>query len=80
MSAKHTLNVSLTHPLRDFVDREVLSGRYQTASEVVRAALRLLQGNSEGTGGKIRASRITASDPPEKHSPRRQAIAFRPKL
>jgi putative addiction module CopG family antidote len=79
MSAKHTLNVSLTHPLRDFVDREVLSGRYQTASEVVRAALRLLQGNSEGTGGKIRASRITASDPPEKHSARQQAIAFRPK-
>jgi putative addiction module CopG family antidote len=80
MSAKHTLNVSLTHPLRDFVDREVLSGRYQTASEVVRAALRLLQGNSDGTGGEIRASRIAASDPPEEHSARQQSIASRPKL
>jgi antitoxin ParD1/3/4 len=50
MSAKHTLNVSLTQPLRDFVDGEVGSGRYQTASEVVRAALRLLQGNPDLVG------------------------------
>ena len=43
MPAKQTLNVSLTEPLRDFVDEQVRCGRFQTASEVVRAALRLLQ-------------------------------------
>ena len=45
MPPKHTLNVSLTEPLRDFVDEQVQSGRFQTGSEVVRAALRLLQDN-----------------------------------
>jgi Arc/MetJ-type ribon-helix-helix transcriptional regulator len=48
MPTKHTLNVSLTEPLRDFVDEQVQSGRFQTGSEVVRAALRLLQDNLQG--------------------------------
>ncbi|MCU0245996.1 MAG: type II toxin-antitoxin system ParD family antitoxin [Bryobacter sp.] len=43
MSARHTLNVSLTPKLSDFVERRVASGRYQTASEVIREALRLLE-------------------------------------
>ncbi|TPK85450.1 type II toxin-antitoxin system ParD family antitoxin [Mesorhizobium sp. B2-4-17] len=33
-------NFSLTNHLSDFVDREVVSGRHQNASEVVREALR----------------------------------------
>lgn len=48
MPPKHTLNVSLTEPLRDFVDEQVQSGRFQTGSEVVRAALRLLQDDLQG--------------------------------
>jgi Arc/MetJ-type ribon-helix-helix transcriptional regulator len=48
MPPKHTLNVSLTGPLRDFVDEQVQSGRFQTGSEVVRAALRMLQDGLKG--------------------------------
>jgi antitoxin ParD1/3/4 len=38
-----TLNVSLTPQLEQFVRETVNSGRYQSASEVVRTALRLLE-------------------------------------
>lgn len=38
-----SLHVSLTPELERFVTARVKSGRYQTASEVVRAALRLLE-------------------------------------
>lgn len=37
------MNVSLTRELEQLVDRKVKSGRYQTASEVIREALRLLE-------------------------------------
>ena len=36
------MNVSLTPRLEQFVDKKVREGTYQTASEVVREALRLL--------------------------------------
>jgi antitoxin ParD1/3/4 len=38
-----TMNVSLTSALADFVEEEVGSGAYVSASEVVRDGLRLLQ-------------------------------------
>ena len=38
-----SLNVSLTPELERFITTRVASGRYQTASEVVRAGLRLLE-------------------------------------
>lgn len=37
------MNISLTPELESFVDSRVASGRYQSASEVVRAGLRLLE-------------------------------------
>ena len=43
MAGRSTLNVSLTPELERFVDQRVASGLYQTASEVVRDALRLLE-------------------------------------
>ena len=43
MPSKHNLNVSLTEHLCDFIAGQVASGRFRTASEVVRAALRLLE-------------------------------------
>ena len=43
MPAKNSLNVSLTPQLDRFVQDRVASGRYQTASEVVREGLRLLE-------------------------------------
>ena len=42
MTIRKTRNVSLTPELEALVDRKVASGRYRSASEVVRAALRLL--------------------------------------
>jgi antitoxin ParD1/3/4 len=38
-----TLNVSLTPHLEAFIHQTVSSGRYESASEVVRTALRLLE-------------------------------------
>jgi antitoxin ParD1/3/4 len=37
------VNVSLTPELEDFVQEKVKTGRYNSASEVVREALRLLE-------------------------------------
>lgn len=42
-----TMNVSLPRELAAFVEDEVASGDYSTASEVVRDALRLLQRERE---------------------------------
>jgi antitoxin ParD1/3/4 len=38
-----TMNVSLPAALAEFVEKEVASGQYSTASEVVRDGLRILQ-------------------------------------
>lgn len=43
MPLRTSLNVSLTPELEQFVQSRVASGRYQTASEVVREGLRLLE-------------------------------------
>jgi antitoxin ParD1/3/4 len=43
MARATTLNVSLTPTLRNYVKRKLKSGRYESASEVVRDALRALQ-------------------------------------
>ncbi|HYE63761.1 MAG TPA: type II toxin-antitoxin system ParD family antitoxin [Phycisphaerales bacterium] len=43
MAKRTTANVSLTPKLQEFVDGLVASGRYQSTSEVIREALRLLE-------------------------------------
>lgn len=47
MPTDQTRNVSLTAELNAFIRAQVASGQYQNASEVVRAALRLLQRQHE---------------------------------
>ncbi len=42
MPARNTLHVSVTPELAAFVGEQIASGDYRTASEVVRAGLRLL--------------------------------------
>ena len=43
MTTEQTRNVSLTAEMNIFIRGQVACGRYQNASEVVRAGLRLLQ-------------------------------------
>ena len=43
MATRTTVNISLTPKLGAFLRSRVRSGRYQTSSEVVREALRLLE-------------------------------------
>lgn len=48
-----TLNVSLTPHLEAFIHETVTSGRYQSASEVVRTALRLLAEHEQERAARI---------------------------
>jgi hypothetical protein len=50
MAARYSRHVALTEPLTRFVDRQVTDGRYASAGEVVRAALRLLERQGDGPG------------------------------
>jgi antitoxin ParD1/3/4 len=49
------MNVSLTPELERFVDRKVGSGRYNSASEVLREALRLLEEHDQARSAQIAA-------------------------
>jgi antitoxin ParD1/3/4 len=49
------MNISLTEELEKLVQRKVESGRYTSASEVVRAGLRLLEQEDE-----LRETRLAA--------------------
>lgn len=55
------MNVSLTQEMERFIDERVASGRYRSASEVVREALRLLQERDEERRVRLDALR-TAID------------------
>jgi antitoxin ParD1/3/4 len=48
-----TMNVSLPQALAEFVEQEVQSGAYSTASEVVRDGLRLLRYEKEAREEKL---------------------------
>ena len=48
MTARTTVNISITPELGAFLQSRVASGRYQTTSEVVREALRLLEREEQG--------------------------------
>jgi antitoxin ParD1/3/4 len=48
------MNVSLTPELEAFVSRKVQSGRYNSASEVVREALRLLEEHDSARAAQLK--------------------------
>ena len=54
MAGRSTVNVSLTPELNAFLERKVASGRYQTTSEVVREALRLLERQDDDRSAALR--------------------------
>jgi len=43
------MNISLTPELEEFIEKEVQTGTYQSASEVIRAGLRLLKAEKAPT-------------------------------
>ena len=49
------MNVSLTPDLEQFVQQKVETGRYTSASEVVREALRLLEEHEQARAAQIAA-------------------------
>ena len=55
-----TRNINLTEHFDDFVEQQVSSGRYSNASEIVRAALRLLEEQEQERTGKLKALRHAA--------------------
>jgi antitoxin ParD1/3/4 len=55
MAVRTTLNVSLTPELDQFVQDRVASGRYQTASEVIREGLRLLENQERDRSVRFKA-------------------------
>ena len=56
-----TRNVVLPDPLEQQIDRLVRSGRYQNASEVIRAGLRLLLRSEAEDAAKLEALRNAAA-------------------
>ena len=57
-----TRNVNLTKELDRFVLTKVESGRYENASEVVRAALRILERDEEEYDAKLAALRAAIDE------------------
>jgi antitoxin ParD1/3/4 len=55
-----TRNINLTEHLDEFVEREVASGRYSNASEIVRESLRLLEEQNQERKAKLKALRQAA--------------------
>lgn len=51
------MNVSLTPELENFVQTKVKSGRYNSASEVVREALRLLEDHEKARAAQLQEFR-----------------------
>ena len=57
-----TRNVNLTDHYDQFVESLLVSGRYQNASEVMRAGLRLLEREAKEDEGKLAARRGLAAE------------------
>src|SRR5947208_2234590 len=55
-----TRNINLTDHFDRFVENQVSSGRYSNASEIVRAALRLLEEQNQVREAKLKALRQAA--------------------
>lgn len=57
----HNTSISLDEHFSDFLAREIASGRYRNTSEVVRAALRLLE-DEETRMAALRAALIAGEE------------------
>jgi antitoxin ParD1/3/4 len=57
-----TRNINLTAHFDEFVERQVSSGRYSNASEIVREGLRLLEEQEQVRQAKLKGLRKAAKD------------------
>jgi antitoxin ParD1/3/4 len=57
-----TRNINLTDELDRFVSRKIKSGRYENASEVIRAALRTLEREEQEHEAKLAALRVAIDE------------------
>jgi antitoxin ParD1/3/4 len=57
-----TRNINLTEHLDHFVERQLSSGRYGNASEIVREALRILEVQEQERLAKLKALRQAAKE------------------
>lgn len=57
-----TRNVNLTKHYDQFVSKQIASGRYQNASEVMRAGLRLLERQKRAEAEKLKLLRKLAAE------------------
>jgi len=79
------MNVSLTPELEQFVQTKVESGRYNSASEVVREALRLLEDHEQARAAQIAefnqelGRRLAALDRGEKVNPAKVRVRLQRK-
>jgi antitoxin ParD1/3/4 len=55
-----TRNIKLTEHFEEFIERQVASGRYSNASEIVRESLRLLEEQEHERLAKLQALRLAA--------------------
>lgn len=55
-----TRNINMTDHFDRFVERQISSGRYSSASEIVRDALRLLEEQEQERAAKLKALRQAA--------------------
>jgi antitoxin ParD1/3/4 len=67
MAVRKSICISITPELDRFIGAQVASGRYQTASEVFRAGLSLLERRERGTSpGQQKTPRRERSAKPER--------------
>jgi antitoxin ParD1/3/4 len=59
--SESTRHINLTEHFDDFVQRQVSSGRYSNASEIVREALRFLEEQEQERAAKLKALRQAAT-------------------
>ena len=74
------MNVSLTPELEELVNEKVRSGLYQTASEVVREALRLLKLRDDEARRADQQAGVAALAGDRRRSTRKAPGATRPRL
>ena len=72
-----TLNINLTAQLEELVRKKVSSGRYNSASEVIREALRLMEAQDQLQAVRLGQMR---QDTEQTKPERRKRPAARPRL